>query len=735
MSDPQQREFIKGEMERQLKLVSHAMIRGQNLPAPEAHGFSISRRHLAALRLANMIGVGSTTGGATTQGGTSIFEVRFGNLDIASIIIDHLPVKDMKALAGVSKVCRTMVHLKITTWDLGKLDMGCCNELGLKDEECTPPRRIVWVHGRSEFDDKDAKSKLPDAYLFETDRQFMADTTASYNVIYSGVNLASGMPFQRIARGRDTRVETTTRMLATMCTMHENGTRLFTQVRDEDKKCVNYTKFIRIQSLLTGFAEHGQNIKSLYLDQIPFLSPNFLNVALENLPELQELHIENCELLHIGCLIPLLDTIHWIGARRGKKFIALDFFPKAWFGPHVGRNATCVVTYNPPDEHRVAMGVMVTIIIAAMKSTYMGFDIIQKGSLLEKFLQLIPMPFGLASLFLKHLRESIQLNLKPEHTRSLFDRARLKDLTGQILAATCLPNRDIITGFHPQLAHLLVSECKVCKHVVLTHMLHPRDWTGISGLRICMACSLSDTVLDDDHAWLADKREITRHVFNPIPDPPADWTPPQPFDLICPVIKNEFVRHPEPTLVPEPNVDDLHDPFGDDDSDDSDDESSDEDLATLFAQFDAAISAPSPAAAGAANVVHTGPTLDDIRRLNDNARQAFLVSIPHKIHVSRLALDEFRNIHRNTDRFWYDRGAFPLALFLDSKNRFAQSIGMHIDDTVLAIQPRRMYYLGRTTWEGIYRTNAAHQGRPITHDDRAEWAPPLLPTGMSATVV
>lgn len=53
-SSRSERQFLKGEMEKQLKLVSHALVRGQNLPAATDPGFNMHYRTLAKIRLGNM---------------------------------------------------------------------------------------------------------------------------------------------------------------------------------------------------------------------------------------------------------------------------------------------------------------------------------------------------------------------------------------------------------------------------------------------------------------------------------------------------------------------------------------------------------------------------------------------------------------------------------------------------------------------------------------------------------
>jgi hypothetical protein len=352
------------------------------------------------------------------------------------------------------------------------------------------------------------------------------------------------------------------------------------------------------------------------------------------------------------------------------------------------------------------MGVMVTIIVASLKAAYMGHEIAPENSLLEKFLLLVPMTFGVMSLFLRELKEYVQLCKKPKNDLTAGEKDRMGILMCQILACVCVPMGDFMTTrtFMPSMARYLMAECHDCKHKFLVNLLHPRFWSPASTIpKRCMACNIAVTVENDDNAWLHEKRDINVNLFansNVVPD---EFEPPQGKDLICPVIPNDFVRHPAPSFISYPTEKEQSDDNG----------ASDEDNAQANLQaYNQAVANP-------------GPTREEIDEMNEELLEEFLDDMGHRLALGMAAAEGARNIHLRDDLFWDTTTGPALAtLKLDSKDRFAQVLGMFQDDSARGIQPNRVHYIARTAWEGVYRGNVAHQGHPVTEAEQGEWCPP-----------
>lgn len=434
---------------------------------------------------------------------------------------------------------------------------------------------------------------------------------------------------------------------------------------------------------MASFAYHGHRVERLCLDKVAFLDLRLLTQALEHLPSLEMLAIDSCELLNMGSLVSMLDIIHWFGTRRGNEFIKLDFFPKAWFGPKRNRTATSVLTFQPPIEPRGAQGVMVASLVAMMKSAYMGYDIVPENSLLEKFLYLVPMEFGLMAFFISEVKKLIkccEANGSGERGSDNFDQC-----VQQILAALMRPSRGFdqirTDEFMPSLSSSMMHECGTCKHKFVKFLLHPSHWTRPSNHARCMSCCLLRIIEAEDHAWLIEKRKVVDSLFAFITVALHDFVPPNQFDQICPVIDNPFVRHPKPEEIPDP--------------------------------VPAANATPEAVAAQVAST----------NRKREAARRRWLIKMSKNLLYGKFASPQGRNMHlEQPAQFIGPQDVWRAALLLDSRNRYAEAIGMHLDDSEWEIQPRRCHYPADAAWEGVYGQNVGAQGFPRPAADRYQWA-------------
>ncbi|PNH36099.1 hypothetical protein BJF96_g830 [Verticillium dahliae] len=195
-----------------------------------------------------------------------------------------------------------------------------------------------------------------------------------------------------------------------------------------------FAQLSHLSGMIRGLAQHGSHVRHLELSQIPYLDLKLTGVIIEMLPQLEVLTINACDLMHLGCLVPLLDYINWVACRRDAEYIQLDFFPKAWFGPAQGRECTRILTWGPTALN-TRKAVMCTIITAAMKSSEMGHDLLAGDSLLFKYLALVPMDFGLIHVFIRNVKAYIYELQHKKKFRTETDDARIMNLEHQILAA------------------------------------------------------------------------------------------------------------------------------------------------------------------------------------------------------------------------------------------------------------------------------------------------------------
>ncbi|KAL9946891.1 hypothetical protein ACHAO3_007443 [Verticillium nonalfalfae] len=201
-----------------------------------------------------------------------------------------------------------------------------------------------------------------------------------------------------------------------------------------------FAQLSHLSGMIRGLAQHGSHVRHLELSHVPYLDLKLTGAIIEMLPQLEVLTINACDLMHLGCLIPLLDYINWIACRRDAECIQLDFFPKAWFGPAQGRECTRILTWGPTALN-TRKAVMCTIIAAAMKSSEMGHDLLAEDSLLFKYLALVPMDFGLMHVFVRNVKAYIYELQHKKKFRTETDDARVMNLEHQILAALTTGDR------------------------------------------------------------------------------------------------------------------------------------------------------------------------------------------------------------------------------------------------------------------------------------------------------
>lgn len=119
--DTQDKMILQKGIDRQLELVSHAVLRGKQLPAPGDTPISLAPLDLQVLREANMARSLGSTHSTSLQAAAapSFFETVFGTLDYARMLLPLLDLLDMRSLAAVSRTCRHIVgsgRVCCTSW-------------------------------------------------------------------------------------------------------------------------------------------------------------------------------------------------------------------------------------------------------------------------------------------------------------------------------------------------------------------------------------------------------------------------------------------------------------------------------------------------------------------------------------------------------------------------------------------------------------------------------------------
>lgn len=552
------------------------------------------------------------------------------------------------------------------------------------------PGDAVWVHGRDTWITDRLGHFVHRDEQYGMDAEFAAHDTAAANLVLAAYrSLWQGKPLSRDVDVEKKKV--TKRFKIEFDRVVRTAIAIFESVPDSAKANIYYAKFDRLKPMrksyslsplpclpcltrpVLSFSQYGQHLRKVHFDNVPFMDIRVLAVVIENMPNLEDLVVEACELLHLGHLNTILDILYWMGSRRGR-FMHFDFFPKAWFGPRKRRTATCVLTFNPPvnDEH--PRMVMATIINAVMKAWSMNLDIVKSGSLVEKYLLLVPMEFGLMTLFLRYLRVYAAICRIPKERRTRAQQDSTVASMRQILAALNRPVYKMkfegIRTFNATLMGTLMRQCRVCRNMVYMYLLRPEDWYGGIEDNVCLACQLPALIQADDHGWLYEKRSIMDAVFgvNQYGEETdsseteeeakveEEFEVPHALDQICPMIDNSFVSHPRPK---------------------------------------------------------DGP----------GGEARWLEEMKRNLWYGKYASEPTRNVHTTSNMSAW-RQAAAQAQWLDSKNRFAKyGLSISMDDVNGVAQPYREHYLADRSWEGIYEQNLVAQGHEheINDVDHMNW--------------
>ncbi|KAG7141216.1 hypothetical protein HYQ45_002199 [Verticillium longisporum] len=363
---------------------------------------------------------------------------------IVDSLLPHLTYSSVKMLASVSRSMQATFLGRVRVWNLNDPDtMGFCDwdpELldvmfddGIQPEILAPGAYLT-ISGRGPWSTCDVLY-YPDEYdpawtasqIEDTWPQGQGRRMALEAVKLANMGFWDNQSLDQVPRDLD------------FVSVRDNWQSAMEKIQSasEGDRCGQRKYFAQLSHLsgmIRGLAQHGSHVRHLELSQIPYLDLKLTGVIIEMLPQLEVLTINACDLMHLGCLIPLLDYINWVACRRDAEYIQLDFFPKAWFGPAQGRECTRILTWGPTALN-TRKAVMCTIITAVMKSSEMGHDLLAGDSLLFKYLALVPMDFGLIHVFIRNVKAYIYELQHKKKFRTETDDARIMNLEHQILAA------------------------------------------------------------------------------------------------------------------------------------------------------------------------------------------------------------------------------------------------------------------------------------------------------------
>ncbi|KAL1879334.1 hypothetical protein VTK73DRAFT_7171 [Phialemonium thermophilum] len=150
-------------------------------------------------------------------------------------------------------------------------------------------------------------------------------------------------------------------------------------------------EFEGVYKLFKALHFRSPSIVNLHLHRLPFVTVEAVECILASLPNLLNLGIYQCPLLHFGCTGPLLALIEKYEKQSG--YIHLDFFPRFHQGPNVSsRNGSFGVVWADPGINTTAGIVKLLCYSYYPKAWSLGMDLFDEAAAFRLWLEKCPMP-------------------------------------------------------------------------------------------------------------------------------------------------------------------------------------------------------------------------------------------------------------------------------------------------------------------------------------------------------
>ncbi|KAK1975484.1 hypothetical protein LZ30DRAFT_808363 [Colletotrichum cereale] len=296
--------------------------------------------------------------------------------------------------------------------------------------------------------------------------------------------------------------------------------------------------------MLRSLNQYGVALKNLRLYQVPMMDSRIVEMILVTCPQLEVLGIINCELLHVGHTNPLLDLVYWNAKRMAKKPVALQFYPRTYFGPLHDRLGTHIVSWDPINVN-VSTGFFTTVFLAVLKALPMGIDLLSKSQDFRRFFDLVPMKPGQGATFLHHVFTWIDSAASPP-SYALLPKHVKEDLEDQVLMSL-LQGCDRKLKYRERNEQFKQHTCNRCSNTLVQVFFRPEMGIRRPAHRVCRMCDLQYALNGEAHHRLIEKRDLL-NTFLSSPDAseqgPGQVTNKDLQDTVAPLLVNPFARSP-----------------------------------------------------------------------------------------------------------------------------------------------------------------------------------------------
>lgn len=305
-------------------------------------------------------------------------------------------------------------------------------------------------------------------------------------------------------------------------------------------------------SVVRSFEQYGSNLRAVRFHQVPMMDVRVLELLLPTMPKLEVLGLIDCELLHLSCVNPILDVVHWNSTKVQKK-LKLDFYPRSHSPPSQQRQGTYFLSWESLDMDGVPRAVLLTIFIAVLKAHPMGIDLISEGQAFRKFLDRIPMKPGAMWIFIDALsawlhacRHKTYKALPPHMKQQLQDQLFLALHQGETVNKR-QHRKDAGQKWH----------CFKCGRSMIAELFCWGSRARPANQRLCRACDLQLNLSAEKHHLLWEKRDLLTSLLEPevrdvlgqpspseTAKPAANYHEKQLCSALAPLMPNPFVVDP-----------------------------------------------------------------------------------------------------------------------------------------------------------------------------------------------
>ncbi|EFW98594.1 hypothetical protein CMQ_4446 [Grosmannia clavigera kw1407] len=152
--------------------------------------------------------------------------------------------------------------------------------------------------------------------------------------------------------------------------------------------------FKNVVQLLRATHNFQHNIQVLHLHRIPFVDMRIIGSILHagNLPKLQEFGVFNCELIHYGNSLELLDMIRQRELHGARRLDFFDFFPRYHEGPDdINREGSFGVSWNDSGVDTNAAIFSWLLFHTIPRCAVLGFDMLGTNTSFRRWLEKLPL--------------------------------------------------------------------------------------------------------------------------------------------------------------------------------------------------------------------------------------------------------------------------------------------------------------------------------------------------------